>query len=151
MVRKIVLMTHIHAETDRQTDRERERERHTHTRTQTHSCLSWLKGIGIKPELIDVDVHAEEKLAHYARACTDVAFKFPFGRSELLGVAARGTVHRHVLLPYAVLYMGMYYCHTRYCSWTCTTTIRGTVHGHVLLLGAVPYMDMYYCWARYYV
>jgi len=53
-------------------------------------CLSWLVDIGIKPELIDVDVHAKEKLAHYARACTDVAFKFPFGRSELLGVAARG-------------------------------------------------------------
>jgi len=53
-------------------------------------CLSWLVDIGIKPDLIDVDVHAKEKLAHYARACTDVAFKFPFGRSELLGVAARG-------------------------------------------------------------
>ena len=53
-------------------------------------CLSWLVDIGIKPELIDVDVHAKDKLAHYARACTDVAFKFPFGRSELLGVAARG-------------------------------------------------------------
>jgi glycyl-tRNA synthetase (class II) len=25
---------------------------------------------GIKPELIDTDVHAKEKLAHYARACT---------------------------------------------------------------------------------
>jgi glycyl-tRNA synthetase (class II) len=33
-------------------------------------------------------------------ACTDVAFKFPFGRSELLGVAARGdfdlTAHAQV-------------------------------------------------------
>ena len=137
-----MLMTHIHAETDRQTDRQTERETHTHTRTQTHSCLSWLKGIGIKPELIDVDVHAEEKLAHYARACTDVAFKFPFGRSELLGVAARGTVHRHVLLPYAVLYMDMCYCWARYLTWTCTTAGRGTMCRHVLPLHVALYIDM---------
>jgi hypothetical protein len=44
----------------------------------------------LQEELIDLDVHEKDKLAHYARACTDVAFKFPFGRSELLGVAARG-------------------------------------------------------------
>lgn len=44
----------------------------------------------MREELIDLDVHESSKLAHYARACTDVAFKFPFGRSELLGVAARG-------------------------------------------------------------
>ena len=67
--------THTHTHTHTHT--------YTHTHTHTHTP-------GIKPELIDVDVHAPEKLAHYARACTDVAFKFPFGRSELLGVAARG-------------------------------------------------------------
>eukprot|EP00971_Amphidinium_carterae_P272944 5417284-Amphidinium_carterae.1 len=30
------------------------------------------------------------RLAHYARACTDIVFNYPFGESELLGVAARG-------------------------------------------------------------
>ena len=35
-------------------------------------------------------VHAKNKLAHYARACTDITFKFPFGTSELMGIAARG-------------------------------------------------------------
>lgn len=35
-------------------------------------------------------VHADDKLAHYARACTDVTFKFPFGTQELMGIAARG-------------------------------------------------------------
>ena len=35
-------------------------------------------------------MHAKDKLAHYARACTDVEFTFPFGTQELLGVAARG-------------------------------------------------------------
>mmetsp|Transcript_16385 Transcript_16385/g.41357 ORF Transcript_16385/g.41357 Transcript_16385/m.41357 type:complete len:594 (-) Transcript_16385:178-1959(-) len=54
------------------------------------TCYNWLVDIGLKEDLIDLDVHASDKLAHYARACTDVAFKFPFGRSELLGVAARG-------------------------------------------------------------
>lgn len=55
------------------------------------NCENWLLSIGIRPNLIERDVHAKEKLAHYARACTDIAFKFPFGRSELLGVAARGS------------------------------------------------------------
>ena len=36
------------------------------------------------------EVHADDSLAHYARACTDVTFTFPFGEQELLGVAARG-------------------------------------------------------------
>ena len=31
-----------------------------------------------------------DKLAHYARACTDITFKFPFGEQELEGIAARG-------------------------------------------------------------
>ena len=44
--------------------------------------------MGIKPDLLGFEVH--DKLAHYARACTDVTFKFPFGEQELLGVAARG-------------------------------------------------------------
>jgi len=35
-------------------------------------------------------VHPREKLAHYAKACTDITFKFPFGEHELEGIAARG-------------------------------------------------------------
>lgn len=35
-------------------------------------------------------VHEGNKLAHYARACTDVTFRFPFGVQELMGIAARG-------------------------------------------------------------
>lgn len=44
--------------------------------------------LGIKPELLGHEVH--EKVAHYARACTDITFKFPFGEQELQGIAARG-------------------------------------------------------------
>lgn len=36
------------------------------------------------------DVHKKEDLAHYAKACTDIVFRFPFGNVELQGVAARG-------------------------------------------------------------
>jgi glycyl-tRNA synthetase len=44
-------------------------------------------------------VHSGNKLAHYARACTDITFQFPFGTQELMGIAARGcydlTQHAH--------------------------------------------------------
>ena len=52
--------------------------------------LKWHKQIGIPSELIELDIHPKEKLAHYAKACTDIAFKFPFGTQELEGIAARG-------------------------------------------------------------
>ena len=51
---------------------------------------SWLASIGVRPDLLSRDVHEEHKLAHYARACTDLAFEFPFGKQELMGHAARG-------------------------------------------------------------
>eukprot|EP00611_Tribonema_gayanum_P026713 TRINITY_DN6432_c1_g1_i1.p1 TRINITY_DN6432_c1_g1~~TRINITY_DN6432_c1_g1_i1.p1 ORF type:complete len:570 (+),score=250.10 TRINITY_DN6432_c1_g1_i1:704-2413(+) len=50
----------------------------------------WLLSIGLREELMGRDVHEAHKLAHYARACTDITFRFPFGQSELQGVAARG-------------------------------------------------------------
>jgi len=52
--------------------------------------FDWHVSIGILPELLSVDHHAPEKLAHYARACSDIMFKFPFGVQELEGCAARG-------------------------------------------------------------
>ena len=50
----------------------------------------WLISIGLRPELLSFDTHPPDKLAHYARACTDVMFRFPFGTQELQGCAARG-------------------------------------------------------------
>ena len=44
---------------------------------------NFLLSIGLRPELISRDVHPDHKLAHYARACTDLMFKFPFGTQEL--------------------------------------------------------------------
>ena len=46
--------------------------------------------VGVREDLIGWDVHEGDGLAHYARACTDVTFRFPFGVQELMGIAARG-------------------------------------------------------------
>jgi glycyl-tRNA synthetase len=51
---------------------------------------NWLKSIGLREELMHKSVHSGDKLAHYARACTDITFTFPFGTQELMGIAARG-------------------------------------------------------------
>merc|ERR1719353_2662022 len=53
------------------------------------ACRAWLVDrAGLRPELLGEDVH--EDLAHYARACTEITFRFPFGEQELQGIAARG-------------------------------------------------------------
>lgn len=52
--------------------------------------LNWHTSIGLRKELLSVEKHPSHKLAHYARACTDIMFAFPFGSQELEGVAARG-------------------------------------------------------------
>jgi len=44
----------------------------------------------LREDLMGWDVHEGDGLAHYARACTDVTFTFPFGTQELMGIAARG-------------------------------------------------------------
>jgi glycyl-tRNA synthetase len=51
---------------------------------------NFLKAVGLNESLMGREVHLGDKLAHYARACTDIVFRYPFGTSELLGVAARG-------------------------------------------------------------
>ena len=51
---------------------------------------SWFASIGLTEEHLGEEVHPKDKLAHYARACTDITFKFPFGEQELEGIAARG-------------------------------------------------------------
>ncbi len=52
--------------------------------------LDWYGAIGLPAERLHLDVHPPEKLAHYATACTDIAYAFPFGIQELEGIAARG-------------------------------------------------------------
>jgi glycyl-tRNA synthetase len=52
--------------------------------------MSWFDSIGLTKDFLGEEVHPSEKLAHYAKACTDITFKFPFGEHELEGIAARG-------------------------------------------------------------
>ena len=49
----------------------------------------WTSLLGSRAEVRAVD-HPSDKLAHYARACTDVEFKFPWGWGEIEGIANRG-------------------------------------------------------------
>ena len=46
--------------------------------------------IGLGTDVLDYYWQKKEELAHYARACVDILFKFPFGTEELEGIAARG-------------------------------------------------------------
>ena len=46
-------------------------------------------GIGLGADVLDYHWQKKEELAHYARACVDILFKFPFGTEELEGIAAR--------------------------------------------------------------
>ena len=47
--------------------------------------------IGLSSEVLDYTWQTKADLAHYARACVDILFKFPFGTEELEGIAARGS------------------------------------------------------------
>ncbi|UCC96036.1 MAG: glycine--tRNA ligase, partial [Candidatus Omnitrophota bacterium] len=48
------------------------------------------EGMGIEKENLKLREHTEEELAHYAKSCTDIEYNFPFGWSELEGIANRG-------------------------------------------------------------
>jgi glycyl-tRNA synthetase len=51
--------------------------------------LDWYVSLGIKRENLRLQKHADEALAHYAKACTDIEYAFPIGWGELEGIANR--------------------------------------------------------------
>lgn len=51
---------------------------------------AYYRSIGLGPDVLDYYWQKKEDLAHYARACVDILFRFPFGTDELEGIAARG-------------------------------------------------------------
>lgn len=53
--------------------------------------FNWYKKLGVRAENLRLRPHEKEELAHYAKGCTDVEYKFPFGWSELEGIADRQT------------------------------------------------------------
>jgi len=52
--------------------------------------MKWYESIGLPASSLGQHVYPKEELAHYASACVDVLYDFPFGRQELEGIAARG-------------------------------------------------------------
>jgi glycyl-tRNA synthetase len=52
--------------------------------------FEWHLGLGIRREKLRFREHGKKELAHYATAAFDVEYEFPFGWSELEGIAARG-------------------------------------------------------------
>ena len=53
--------------------------------------IAYYAGIGLGAETLGEIWQTKADLAHYARACVDILFKFPFGTEELEGIAARGS------------------------------------------------------------
>jgi len=54
--------------------------------------FSWYLNLGIKKENLRFREHEKDELAHYAKACVDIEYKFPFGQGdwqELEGIANR--------------------------------------------------------------
>ncbi len=49
--------------------------------------LQWYLNLGIRKDNLQLRKHADDELAHYAAACTDIEYNFPFGWSELEGIA----------------------------------------------------------------
>jgi len=52
--------------------------------------FNYYMGMGIKRENLRLRQHDAEELAHYAKGCFDIEYKFPIGWSEIEGVANRG-------------------------------------------------------------
>jgi glycyl-tRNA synthetase len=51
--------------------------------------LNWYIKLGINSKNLRAREHKKDELAHYACACVDIEYKFPFGWSELEGIANR--------------------------------------------------------------
>lgn len=50
---------------------------------------NWYIGLGMNPEKIRLREHEKSELAHYAKACSDVDYLYPWGWDELEGIANR--------------------------------------------------------------
>jgi glycyl-tRNA synthetase len=50
---------------------------------------AWYVSLGLRSENLELREHDSSELAHYAASCADVEYRFPFGQSELEGIANR--------------------------------------------------------------
>lgn len=51
--------------------------------------LNWFTSLGVNKDRLRLRAHEADELAHYSKACADVEYLFPFGWSELEGIACR--------------------------------------------------------------
>ena len=51
--------------------------------------FQWYVDLGLSTDKLRLREHDEDELAHYAAGCADVEYEFPFGLSELEGIANR--------------------------------------------------------------
>jgi len=51
--------------------------------------LQWYLALGVTKEKLRIRSHEPDELAHYAKAASDIEYEFPFGWSELEGIANR--------------------------------------------------------------
>ena len=51
--------------------------------------FDWFVAYGIRPENLRLRQHAADELAHYAKDCYDIEYRFPWGWAELEGIANR--------------------------------------------------------------
>ena len=49
----------------------------------------WYLDLGLEADALVLREHEPDELAHYAAGCADVEYRFPFGQSELEGIANR--------------------------------------------------------------
>ena len=57
--------------------------------TWVEERFSWYTGHGIRKENLRLRRHGEDELAHYAKDCYDIEYRFPWGWAELEGIANR--------------------------------------------------------------
>ncbi|MGD0092277.1 MAG: glycine--tRNA ligase [Planctomycetota bacterium] len=51
--------------------------------------LKWYTSLGLRAEKLRLRPHEQQELAHYAKACSDVEYEYPWGWGELEGIAHR--------------------------------------------------------------
>jgi glycyl-tRNA synthetase len=51
--------------------------------------LRWWKELGVQPDRLRLYEQTPEELAHYANACSDVQYAYPWGFDEVEGIASR--------------------------------------------------------------
>jgi glycyl-tRNA synthetase len=57
--------------------------------TWLNDMHKWCSLIGLNPKKIKEKEHPKEKLSHYSKRTVDIIYDFPFGSSELYGIAYR--------------------------------------------------------------